>query len=103
LIRTVAAELTSAFGLLGCTYESGVAGRGNPPRLERDGQVTLNRSVWDVERLGLPSDIAIELLVQSNGRLHGRFLLSAAPHTHPSLEERQVAITLADQVGAALG
>lgn len=103
LIKNVTTELTGTLGLLGCTYQPGVAGRGNPPRLERDGRITWNRSVWNVEQLGLPSDNAIELLVQNGGRLHGRFLLSAGPQTHPSLPQRLVAVTLADQVGAALG
>jgi Domain of unknown function (DUF4118) len=103
LIKSVSAELTGILGLVGCHYQPGVAGRGNPPRLERDGHITVNRTEWDVERSGLPSDGAIELLVQNGGRLHGRFLLSAAPQTHPSVAQRLVAVTLADQVGAALG
>ena len=103
LIKTVSRELIDTLGLLGCHYQSGVAGQGNPPRLERDGRVTFQRSEWDVEHMGLPSESVIELLVQNGGRLHGRFLLSAAPHTHASLDQRLVAVTLADQVGAALG
>jgi K+-sensing histidine kinase KdpD len=102
LIRSVSSQLISTLGLLGCLYQSGVAGQGNPPRLERDGRITWNRSVWDVERSGLPTESAIELLVISGGRLHGRFLLSAAPNTRTSLAQRVVAVTLADQVGAAL-
>jgi hypothetical protein len=81
LIKSVSIQLISTLRLLGCHYQPGVSGRGNPPRLERDGHVTWNRSVWDVEQLGLPTESAIELLVQSGGRLHGRFLLSAAPNT----------------------
>jgi hypothetical protein len=103
LVKSVSHELIGTLGLLGCHYQPGVAGRGNPPRLERDGRITFNRSEWNVDRLGLPSDSAIELLVQNGGRLHGRFLLSAAPQTHTSLAQRLVAVTLADQVGAALG
>ncbi len=103
LIKSVSDELIGTLGLIGCHYQPGVAGRGSPPRLERDGHVTVNRTVWDVDRLGLPSDSAIELLVQNAGRLHGRFLLSAAPQTRTSLDQRLVAVTLADQVGAALG
>jgi K+-sensing histidine kinase KdpD len=103
LIKTVSGQLIGVLGLAGCHYQAGVAGRGSPPRLQHDGRITVNNTVWDVERSGLPSDSAIELLVQNGGRLHGRFLLSAAPHTKPSLDQRLVAITLADQVGAALG
>ena len=102
VVKSVSSQLVSTLGLLGCHYQPGVAGQGNPPRLERDGRITWNRSVWDVEQLGLPTDSAIELLVQSGGRLHGRFLLSAAPNTRTSLAQRIVAVTLADQVGAAL-
>jgi hypothetical protein len=60
------------------------------------------RALWDVERKGLPMDDEIELLVESKGRLQGRFMLSAAPDTHPSMDQRLVAVTLAAQVGASL-
>jgi K+-sensing histidine kinase KdpD len=102
LIRDVSGQLTQALGLRGCHFEPGVAGLGNPPRLQRDGKVVWNRVVWDVEREGLPVDREIELLVESGGRLRGRFLLSAASETRVSLAQRLVAVTLADQVGAAL-
>jgi hypothetical protein len=49
------------------------------------------------------SNTEIELLVESAGRLHGRYLLRAAPGATASMSERRVAVTLADQVGAALG
>jgi K+-sensing histidine kinase KdpD len=102
LMTSVSNQMISTLGLLGCVYQPGVAGQGNPPRLERDGRITSNGSVWDVEQLGLPTESAIELLVTSGGRLHGRFLLSAAHNTRPSLAQRIVTVTLADQVGAAL-
>jgi hypothetical protein len=47
-------------------------------------------------------DRDIELLVESGGRLQGRFLLRAAPDQLPTLAQRLVAVTLAAQVGAAL-
>jgi hypothetical protein len=53
---------------------------------------------WDE----LPADTDIELLVEHAGRLHGRYLIRADPHTNASLDERRVAVTLADQVGATL-
>ena len=102
LVKNVSNQLISTLGLVGCHYQAGVSGSGNPARLGRDGRVVWNGSTWDVEQLGLPSQIAIELLVQSGGRLHGRFLLSAPPNNRVSLAQRLVAITLADQVGAAL-
>ena len=54
-----------------------------------------------IER-GLPSTHEIELLVQSGGSYRGRFLLSAPPQCRPTSEQRAVAVSLADQVGAAL-
>ena len=49
-------------------------------------------------------DAETELLVETGGRLHGRYLLGAASRPRPvSPEQRRVAVALADQVGAALG
>ena len=103
LVKEVSDQLVDTLGLRACRFQRGVAGLGNPPRLRRDGQVVWNRSVWDVERRGLPTDSDIELLVESGGHLRGRFMLTAAPEARVSLAQRLVAVTLADQVGAALG
>jgi K+-sensing histidine kinase KdpD len=48
------------------------------------------------------TDIETELLVEHGGLLQGRFLLLPRPGTRPTREQVQVAIALADQVGAAL-
>ncbi|GLW29318.1 DUF4118 domain-containing protein [Actinoplanes regularis] len=103
LIRQVASDLVEALHLQTARYQSGVAGLGDPARLQRDGQIMWKDVRWDVDHDGLPTDTDIELLVEHGGRLHGRYLLRAAPHTAVSLSERRVALTLADQVGAALG
>ena len=50
----------------------------------------------------LPDDTDIELLVENRGVLQGRFLMRANSGALPTLEQRLVAIALADQVGAAL-
>lgn len=72
-------------------------------RLERDGQVTRDGRDVDVVRAGLPTDTEIELPVQYRGVVYGRYLLTASTRIYrPGLEQRQVAIALADQVGAAL-
>ena len=103
LIKEVRSQLIDTLDLRACRFQPGVAGIGNPPRLQRDGQVVWNQSVWDVERHGLPTESEIELLVESGGHLRGRFMLTAAPGTRVPLAQRLVAVTLADQVGAALG
>ena len=104
MLDEVSAQLTRALGLRGCRFQLGVAGVGEPPRLQRDGQVMWKHTVWDVDRRGLPLDSDTELLVENGGRLYGQFLLSAGPQSRVSLAERRVAgPALADQVGAALG
>jgi K+-sensing histidine kinase KdpD len=102
LIEEVSHQLIRVLGLRACRFQYGVAGLGQPARLRDDGQVEWRRAVWDVERQGLPVETEIELLVESAGLLQGRFLLSAAPDSHPSAAQRLVAVTLAAQVGASL-
>lgn len=102
LADVVGAQLTRILGLRACQFQHGVAGLGNPARLRNDGVVERQGALWDVERRGLPTDTDIELLVENKGQLQGRFLLSACPDSHPSVEQRLVAVTLADQVGASL-
>jgi K+-sensing histidine kinase KdpD len=102
LIEEVSRQLTRVLGLRTCHFQYGVAGLGQPARLRDDGRVEWNRTEWDVDREGLPVDTEIELLVESGGRLQGRFLVTAAPDQHPSRAQRLVAVTLAAQVGSAL-
>ena len=102
LIEEVSRQLARTLGLRDCRFQHGVAGLGQPPRLRDDGHVEWNHREWDVDKVGLPVDTEIELLVESGGLLQGRFLLTAAPGQHPSLAQRLVAVTLAAQVGASL-
>ncbi|MDX3758010.1 hypothetical protein [Streptomyces sp. AK02-04a] len=44
----------------------------------------------------------IELRAYGNGHYFGRFMMAPAPGSAPSLKARLVAVTLADQAGAAL-
>ncbi len=102
LIDTVSEQLVRVLDLRHCRFQYGVAGLGKPPRLCGDGRVEWRGAAWDVEHRGLPVDTDIELLVESKGNLQGRFLLSAAPDAHPSLDQRRVAVMLAEQVGSSL-
>lgn len=73
------------------------------PRIERDGTVVRGGHTIDVGRHGLPTDSEIELPIQHDGIVRGRFLLTASTRiARPSPDQRQVAIALADQTGAAL-
>lgn len=102
LIGQVAASLTQLLSLRGCEFQYGIAGVGRPARIEHDGDVMLDGRVYDVVDGGLPANRGTELLVESGGRLQGRFLLQPDPVARPTHEQLLVAVALADQVGAAL-
>jgi len=100
LIDEVCDRLIHLLSLRSCSFEYGVAGLGKPARLQHNGHVTVGSKMHDTERDGLPTET--ELLVETGGILQGRFLLQASPRTRPAMEQRLVAIALADQTGAAL-
>lgn len=102
VVDQVCGQLTRLLSLSACRYQDGAAGIGNPPRLMPDGQVAFGDSIWDTEREGLPAGVDTELLVEADGLLQGRFLLTPRPGMRTSLEQRLVAVALADQAGAAL-
>lgn len=101
LIASVCTQLIKVLDLQACRFDYGT-GLGHP-QLRHDGRLTVGgRELVDVERVGFPTDREVELLVTSGGSYRGRFLLTAPPRCRPSLEQRVVATSLADQVGAAL-
>ncbi|WP_405745584.1 DUF4118 domain-containing protein [Streptomyces sp. NBC_01525] len=99
VIDHVSRQLVGLLGLSACRFEYGTL-LGHPPRLREDGSIDWGRRHWDADRDGLPP-AEVELRVLHNGRFHGRFLLRPAPGAAPPLGARLVAVTLADQVGAA--
>jgi K+-sensing histidine kinase KdpD len=101
LIGRVADQIVEVLRIDECRFDPGTGAA--LAVLNSDGTVTRNGSLVDVGRLGLPTDSEIALMVQSGGVLHGRFLLiSTSAVVRPSLEQRRVAVALANQVGAAL-
>jgi hypothetical protein len=57
----------------------------------------------DVDRNGLPTDDEIALLVRHGDSTLGRFQLNAATRVaRPSLQQRRVAVLLADQIAAII-
>ena len=57
--------------------------------------------IWAVDSVGLPGP-EIELLVQVQGHVLGRFVLTPTPGLPGVVRTRVVAVALADQVGASL-
>lgn len=100
VVDQVSRHLVEILGLRGCRFEYGSL-LGHPARLEQDGSVVLDRKPWDLEELGWPQG-EIELRAANNGRYVGRFMLRPTPGLVPSRQVRVVAVTLADDAGAAL-
>jgi hypothetical protein len=55
----------------------------------------------DVDAAGLPAG-DLELRVFGSGQYYGRFMLTPAPGSRPTLQARLVAVSLAGQAGPAL-
>ncbi|MDQ1735339.1 MAG: hypothetical protein QOH56_1590 [Pseudonocardiales bacterium] len=100
LADRVAALLTDVLSLRDCSFRFGTGPA--RPRLQHDGRVTWGEFTWDVDSDGLPLNEETELLVAVGDRLWGRFLMRPVPEARPTLTQRLVAVSLADQVGAAL-
>lgn len=71
--------------------------------LDHDGGLTRNGRDVDVDRVGLPTDEYVAVLVRRGDRVAGHYLVTATSHVaYPTREQRRVAVLLADQVAAAL-
>ena len=100
VLDQVRAQLTELLALRGCRFVREEP-TGRPPVLQPDGRLLWGRSVWDVESLGLPGD-EIELPARFQGQPQGRFMLLPTAAAAPPVAARQVAVILADLVGAEL-
>jgi hypothetical protein len=104
LVEFVGRQIADVLDLDSCRFEYDVtAGPMGRPVLGADGEINWRGRPVDVRREGLPAYDEIELPVRSGGAVLGHYLLiSASAVRRPDLERRQVAVTLAEQVGAAL-
>jgi K+-sensing histidine kinase KdpD len=102
LVDQVAGQLTRVLSLESCRFQYGAAGLGGPARMRHDGTVTAEDLPWNVDAEGFPRGTDTELLVEGGGVFQGRFLMTPGPGARPTLEQRLLAVALADQVGAAL-
>jgi hypothetical protein len=100
MIQTAQNELTELLGLRSCQFEA-FPFTHPLPRLERSGVIAVMEYRGPDSGFAFPADGA-ELPVQGRGNLLGRFVLVPLPDTTVSLEQRVVAVAIADQVGAAL-
>jgi K+-sensing histidine kinase KdpD len=72
--------------------------------LDHEGMVTRDGHVVDVDRLGLPHNEYVAIVVRRGQHVAGHFLVSATTKiAYPPAEERRVAVLLADQVATLVG
>lgn len=100
VIMGAQAELAALLGLRDCRFEAAPFAR-VLDRLERGGIVSwpepnIRRSGFELSMDG------VELPVIGRGNTIGRFVLEPIPGSTVSLEQRVVAVAIADQVGAVL-
>lgn len=100
LITHVAQEIVEVLDVDAGRFVRGTVLDPSVPILGHDGQVTRGSRQVDVVREGLPTDDEIALEVRHAGVTVGYFMLTASARVvRPSIEQRKVAILLADQVG----
>jgi K+-sensing histidine kinase KdpD len=100
----ISRRISEVLNLDQCAFEPG-GGASDPlaPTLHHDGSVTRGGRNVDVDRDGLPVDSVVILPVRAGGEVRGRFILTAASHVaRPNVQQRRVAVLLADQMASAL-
>ncbi len=95
-------RLEDVLALRACRFAVHVDPAEERAELHHDGSVSIGELDWGVDTMGLPRK-ALTLRVLSKGRQVGGFVLSPTPGLPVSLERRLVAVSIADQVGAAIG
>jgi hypothetical protein len=103
LVAHVADQIRQILNVSKCRFVAGPVRDPRIPLLDHHGGVSRRGNPIDVDRDGLPTDDDIALVVTRAGVTVGHFLLtSASSIARPTLEQRKVAILLADQAGQGL-
>lgn len=105
VVEAAQTELTALLSLRDCRFEAApFMNVVEAPTLERQGMISGSRyratRQGDLELELSPDGVVLPVLAR--GQLVGRFLLEPSPGAGASLEQRIVAVALADQVGASL-
>jgi K+-sensing histidine kinase KdpD len=99
----VSSEIEELLAVDECRFDPHVVQDVRYAILARDGSVTRGGHPVNVERDGLPTDERTTLVVRHGGATCGQFLITSASRVaRPTLEQRRVAVLLADQLGGAL-
>jgi hypothetical protein len=100
VILSVEAELLGLLSLRDCRFEVPPFD-GQLPRIDRTGSVAGGRRRWVAGELSLPADGA-EIPVVGRGQTFGRVVLIGDWDVGVSIEQCAIAVSLANQLGAAL-
>lgn len=100
VVKTAERELRDLLTLRDCWFESAPYLAGFP-RIERTGTIDVRVHRFAFSGLVLPAG-GVELPVWGQGSQVGRFVVVPAARVGVSVEQRLLAVTIADQVGAAL-
>jgi len=101
LVERVARQISDVLDLDACRFEPTPAADG--VLIDRNGTTTWDGHEIDVDRDGLPTMDEISLPVEHGGTSYGRYVLTSSTAVRrPDREQLLVAVTLAEQVGAAL-
>jgi Domain of unknown function (DUF4118) len=100
MIMAAQLELTELLELRSCQFEA-FPFTHPLPRLERSGVISVMEYHGPDHGFAFPAG-GVELPVLGRGNVLGRFVLIPEPSTSVTLEQRVVAVAIADQVGAAL-
>lgn len=100
IVEKAASSLVELLALRACRFETVPV---DPPlaRIESDGVVAHVGLRWPVGVIGIPGPEA-EILVQWRGRVLGSFVLTPTPGLAVTVEQRIVAVSLAQLVAATL-
>lgn len=100
-VDLIGQHITEVLGVRECTFSA--LPPVSRPRLHRDGSVRRDGRLIDVDRSGLPADDVIELPLVRGATTYGTYVISATTRVvWTTLEQRRVAVTLADQAATAL-
>jgi K+-sensing histidine kinase KdpD len=104
LIEIVARQIKDVLGADTCVYVAGPIHDARIAVLDHDGMLTRGDHSVDVDRVGLPTDEHIALVLRRESRVVGHFLVTATTRVaFPTREQRRVAVLLADQVAGTVG
>jgi K+-sensing histidine kinase KdpD len=104
VIEIVAEQICDVLDADDCLFVEGAVHDSRIAVLDREGDLMRGGRTVDVDRVGLPIDEYVAVVVRRRDQVLGHFLVTAATRvSRPTREQRRVAVLLADQVAGALG